>query len=125
MIHGIGVDILNFEKLRYVYERADDPFIVRTFTNAEKDASEKTDNKLAYLAGRFAGKEAVFKALGITAEGVSLREIEILNDDKGAPYVNLYGGLREVADERRIMLHISLSYEAEEAIAYVIAEYKD
>ena len=119
MIHGVGVDVLRLEKLTYVCKIPDDPFIVRSFTEAERRHSP-----LVYYSSRFAGKEAVFKALRISPDRVSLGEIEILNDEDGKPYVNLYGKLKGVADENDLQLHISISYEAEEVIAYAIAEVK-
>ena len=124
MIHGVGVDVLRLEKLTYVCKMPDDPFIVRSFTEAERGEAERRHSPLVYYSSRFAGKEAVFKALRISPDRVSLGEIEILNDEDGKPYVNLYGKLKGVADKNDLQLHISISYEAEEVIAYAIAEVK-
>lgn len=122
MIHGTGIDILKTDKLTFVSERADDPFIVRTFTASEREAADGRELPLYFYATRFAGKEAVFKALRISGEDVDLSEIEILNDKKGAPYVNLYGKLKDYAMENGLKIHISLSYEDDTAIAMAIAE---
>ena len=70
-----------------------------------------------------AGKEAVFKALGISAEAVRLTEIEILPDENGGPVVSLYGTVHYQAKRREIQeVLISLSWEDEYALAVAVAQ---
>ncbi len=122
MIFGIGTDILRIERIRAACADPQDPFLVRTFTEAERKAAAERALPLYFYATRFAGKEAVFKALRISPDEVDLSEIEILCDENGAPFVTLHGKLRNFARERGIGLHISLSYESEEALAFAVAE---
>lgn len=125
MIIGIGTDILRVERIRAVCADPSDPFLLRTFTEAERAAAAERSLPLYFYATRFAGKEAVFKAFRISPEGADLSEIEILNDETGAPYVNLSGNLREMAEKQKLRVHISLSYETEEAVAFAVAETAD
>lgn len=126
MIKGIGTDLLEIKKLIPVVsedDRTSDSFIRRTYTAEEIAAAESRDLPLAFYATRFAGKEAVFKALNSTGEDLRLREIEILSDDIGKPYVVLHGNARLLAEKKEIsQILISLSYEDEYALAYAVAE---
>jgi phosphopantetheine--protein transferase-like protein len=70
-------------------------------------------------ATRFAGKEAVFKALHINGEDIRLNEIEILELENGQPFITLHGKAERISKERGIsQIHISLSYDTDYAIAY-------
>lgn len=121
MIIGIGTDIISAERLKGTMAPGD-PFLSKTFTAEEIVQSEQRGSRAAveYLASRFAVKEAVFKALGISGEGVRLNEIETLNDDVGRPYVRLYGKLEETARGLGVeTILVSISYEPPYAVAYV------
>lgn len=123
MIIGIGTDILKIEKLHPPFLKDNDPFLLKTFTLNEMNAANHSDHRIHYFADRFAGKEAVFKAIGISGNFIQLSEIEILNDENGVPYVLLHGNVKEQAKRKGITnIHISLSFEDEYAIAYAIAE---
>lgn len=126
MVKGIGTDILEIEKIKPIFETPSyltDSFIQRTYTQAEIALAEARPVPLFCYATRFAGKEAVFKALSVTGEDCRLSEIEILPDDSGKPFVNLYGAAAELAKKREIsQVLISLSYEYNYAVAYAIAE---
>ena len=123
MIVGIGTDILKIGNLHPEYLKDGDPFLKMTFSPKEIDAARKRQNPIYYFATRFAGKEAVFKTLGISPEHVKLAEIEILNDENGVPRVQLYGNLLEEAEKKGIQtIFISLSYEEEYAAAFAVAE---
>ncbi len=123
MIAGIGTDILNMKDLSSEYLKDGDPFLRKTYSEKEIRAAGKREIPFYYYATRFAGKEAVFKSLGISSEHIRMSEIEILNDENGVPHVTLYGALKEKASEKGITgIHISLSYEKEYATAMAIAE---
>jgi len=122
VVRGIGTDILKMDHLVAEYLKPEDPFARKTYTEEELRQAALRENPLCYFATRFAGKEAVFKALNRSAENVSLNEIEILNWDSGQPYVNLHGKIEEDARKAGIeKVLISLSYDTEYAIAYAIA----
>jgi len=126
MIKGIGTDILSIDKLHYIFQKTDyltDSFVTKTYTEAEIKLAEERDLPLYCYATRFAGKEAVFKALTATGEDLRLNEIEILSDKFGKPYVVLHGNALLIAQKKEIsQILISLSYEHDYAIAYAIAE---
>ena len=126
MLKGIGTDILKIEKLMPVFSDPDylkDPFILRTFTPDEIALAESRPVPINCYATRFAGKEAVFKALTLNGSDARLLEIEILSDETGKPYVLLHGLAKETAKKREIsQLLISLSYETNYAVAFAAAE---
>ncbi|MCL2376469.1 MAG: holo-ACP synthase [Defluviitaleaceae bacterium] len=122
MVLGVGVDILLIDRIGRASVDLSDPFIRKTFTQAEREQAVKRDDPTQYFATRFAGKEAVYKSLGIDVSRGALCEIEILNDEKGAPSVILHGELLEIAKEKGISrVMISLSYDTDYAIAYATA----
>ncbi|GAI48585.1 unnamed protein product, partial [marine sediment metagenome] len=97
-------------------------FLHRVYTEPELKLYHK---KPSSLAVRFAGKEAVIKALGTQAKGVSWKEIEILSDPSGRPLVHLYGKAQKQASGLGLNnLAISLSHSKEYAIACVASEAK-
>lgn len=119
MTLGIGTDILRIDRLATVTLNKDDPFIQSTYTENELAMIMKRPVPLYCYATRFAGKEAVFKALNIGGNEIRLNEIEILELETGQPYVTLLGRAKEIADQKEIsQVLISLSYDTDYAIAY-------
>ena len=93
----------------------------RIFTERELSYSRGNGRSAEHLAARFAGKEAVLKALG-GPSGLDLREIEIVGDDTGRPQVRLSGGAREVAARIGVIeLDVSLSHSGGLAVAHAVA----
>ena len=128
MIVGIGVDTVEIERIRKMLEKdASSAFFRKTYTQAERDMAPETDRLKPlseYYAGRFAVKEAVFKAVAPYAEmPLDLRKIETLRAEDGHPYVHITEDLAPVlasAGIRRI--HISITHEKEYATAFAVAE---
>ncbi len=121
MLH-IGIDIIEIARLQRAIDRWGERFLHRVYTEPELRLCHKKPSR---LAGRFAGKEAVMKALGTGAKGISWREIEILAESSGKPLVYLYGKAQSRADCLGLdKLAISLSDSKEYAIAFVIGETK-
>lgn len=122
MLIGIGTDIFKMSHLHEEYLNPSDSFVQKTYTKREVEQAQLRDIPLYYFATRFAGKEAVFKALNRNAGQVRLNEIEILNKVSGQPYVILHGKLKEDAQKAGIKrVFISLSYDTEYAVAYAAA----
>lgn len=122
IIHGIGTDILKISVIENSVADINDPFVQKTFTSKELDLILGRPIPLNSFATRFAGKEAVFKSLGMNGNHVRLNEIEILENDIGIPVVTLLGALHEFATQKQITdISISLSYDTEYAIAYAMA----
>ena len=125
MIFGTGTDILALSRLEGQPLDPEDPFIKRVYTVQEWNEAAARSNSLYYLATRFAGKEAVFKALHPDANDtrVRLNDIEITGDESGRPHVALSGYMKEYAGANGIKsIHISLSFEEKYALAFAIAE---
>lgn len=120
MIYGIGIDIIETERIAQLLERKEASFIQRIFTEQERSQIPLNDRrKVEYLAGRFAAKEAFSKALG-TGIGASLHwhEIEILTDLQGKPYIKYTNRI----SEGELSYHLSISHSNRYAVAQVIIE---
>ena len=121
-MHHIGIDIIEIARIEQVIARWGESFLHRLYTEPELKLYR---NKPWSLAVRFAGKEAVIKALGTKNKGIAWREIEILPDPSGKPLVRLYGKAQNEADGLGLdKLVISLSHSREYAIALVSGETK-
>ena len=119
-MHYIGIDIIEIARIERAMARWRKSFLQRIYTAPELNLYGK---KPASLAARFAGKEAVMKALGTPGKGVSWREIEILSDSSGQPLVHLYGKAQNQANSLGLDgLAISLSHSREYAVALVVGE---
>lgn len=121
-MHHIGVDIIEIARVEKAIARWGEIFLQRVYTDHELKLCRK---RLSSLAARFAGKEAVVKALGAKSRGIGWREIEILSDSSGKPLVRLYGNAQNQANDLGLdNLAISLSHSKEYAIAFVTGETK-
>ncbi len=119
-MHHIGIDIIEIGRIQEAAGRWGDRFLHRVYTESELKLCRKKPSR---LAGRFAGKEAVMKALGTGVRGISWREIEILAEPSGKPLVRLYGKAKARADSLGLdEMAISLSDSKEYAIAFVVTE---
>lgn len=114
-----GVDIVEISRIRRVFERHPERFLRRVYTNREIAYCR---GRLPELAVRFAGKEAISKALGTGLRGIHWRELEILPDRRGKPNVVLHGRAAARAQELGLKSWaISLSHAQEYAVAFVVA----
>ena len=115
---GIGVDVTQVDRLRAAYNRQGDALLRRIFTHGELDYCWRFPDPFPHLAGRFAAKEAVIKALGFPCDPAEI-EIERKADK---PTVTLHGRAKSRAEEAGVReLHISLSHTGEVAIAVCTA----
>ena len=124
MIKGIGVDSVDIEEMRRLCADTDCAFVRRTFTDAERaQASDRHDAGQAF-AGKFAVKEAAFKALAhLTAGGFDPRIVETVEDGNGAPHITLAGAVAPVLDEAGVTeLLVSITNERGLATAVVLAQ---
>ncbi len=123
-IIGIGTDIVQTKRIKRLIEKFPTGFAERILHKNELEVYKETKTPVAYIARRFAAKEAVAKALGTgIAGGVSFHDIEISNRQDGQPVLRLYGETLEVANKRGVKKnHITLSDEKKYAIACVIFE---
>ncbi len=124
MIYGVGVDLIKVERMREAVERWGDKFLQRIFTEKEVARCTRARDPHLSFAVRFAAKEALIKAVGTTA-GASFKDIEVLNDELGKPYITVTGKLKVFFDIKKIRkAHLSLSHEKEYGVASVVLEKK-
>ncbi|HRZ86772.1 MAG TPA: holo-ACP synthase [bacterium] len=125
MIKGIGIDIIEVERVEKVIERHGEHFYRRLYTEREiAYCKEKKKNALLHFAGRFTAKEAASKALGTgIAGGIAWTDIEILNEPSGKPVIVLSGKAKEVYDAiGGTKIHASISHSKGYAASQVIIE---
>jgi holo-[acyl-carrier protein] synthase len=123
MIHGVGTDLFEIERMAELAARGR-AYLETIFAPAEIEYCEGKARPAEHYAARFAAKEAVLKALGTGwRDGLAFTEIEVCNDGVGRPYLFLHGKVREFCDRRQIKgAFVSLSHTRELAIAVVILE---
>ena len=92
---AVGIDIIEVGRVRKVFERHGERFLQRVFTEAEV---RQCRGKVTRLAGRFAAKEAISKALGTGIHGVAWREMEVVQLRSGRPTVRLHGNAKRRAE---------------------------
>jgi len=119
MIEAIGIDLIEIKRIKQAIERYGERFSSRVFTPWEiQYCLSKIDPNFSF-AGRFAVKEAVFKAVGTGfAEGVKWTSVEVVNDPSGQPQVRLGQAIQKHIGDKKIM--ISLSHTKEHAVAVAI-----
>jgi holo-[acyl-carrier protein] synthase len=115
-VAGVGIDLLEIDRLERALERHP-RLAARVFTDAEREYASARARPGRHLAARFAAKEAVVKALGLS-RGFGLREIEVVAGEP--PTVRLSGGTAEAAGGRRI--DISLTHSRDNAAAVAVAQ---
>ena len=119
-VQNIGIDIIEIARIEQVIAHWGEYFLHRVYTSAELSLYHK---KVSSLAARFAGKEAVIKALGARDYGIGWRDIEILSNSSGKPLVCLHGKAQSQADSLGLGgFGISLSHSKDYAIAFVVGE---
>lgn len=125
MIVGIGIDLVDIVRMKRVLERWGKRFIERVFTEDEKEYALSKRYPHIHLSGRFAIKEALFKAIGGGTNPWIWKEVETFNDRDGAPKIRLYGGLKRLISKKHInSVHISISHDHAYSIGQVILEKK-
>lgn len=121
MIFGIGIDLVEIKRIKQIIAR-NERFIAKILTDNEINlCPTNVAKKAEFVAGRFAAKEAVVKAMGTGIGGsVSWKDIEILKLDSGKPYIVINN--KSILNEK-FKLHISISHTKNLALAKVIIEY--
>lgn len=114
-----GVDLIEIARIEEVIARHGRRYLERIYTPAELQQCGK---RVESLAGRFAAKEAVAKALGCGIGDVTWKEIEILGDDQNAPILTLHGAAEQRADELGLETwSVSISHSQSHSVAFVVA----
>lgn len=123
MIYGIGTDIVAVSRLRGMWERHGDRVLDKLLAPQEMDDFARAADKGRFLAKRFAAKEAFSKALGTGVRPpATLPAIAVSHDDLGKPILAFHGQLEKMLTNQNLKAHLSISDEAEYAVAYVVLE---
>ncbi len=122
MIINIGTDIVALVRIAKIYHQYPIAFQKRLLTAAEREEFSKRQHPISYLAGRWAAKEAIGKALSCGIK-FGFQEMEVLTSPSGAPSVKLYGAMAKLAAELNVSkVHLSISHERDYATAVVVLE---
>lgn len=123
MIVGIGTDLLDIVRIRTVYERHGERFMSRVLTLYERDVCVSKRDPVLYLAKRWAAKEAASKALGTGIGKVSFHDMEVRNNDAGAPQLLFSGAAQQQLEAMGgSRVHLSMSDERDQVLAFVVLD---
>ena len=124
MIFGTGIDIVDISRFERFVRENNEPLFNRVFTPGERAYCAAKRRSAQHYALRFAAKEAFLKALGTgLRDGLSWRDMEVVNDTQGKPELILAGRAEEMFRNSRLSrIFLSLSHDGNYAIASVILE---
>ncbi|MCK4248829.1 MAG: holo-ACP synthase [Candidatus Omnitrophica bacterium] len=118
MITGLGVDIIEVERLDSALRRWGDRFLKKIFTDRELNYALARKRPAQHLAARFAAKEAFFKAFSGDVGPVSWKSIEVVNDPLGQPGIHLCEKIKKLKKSKDIKeILLSVSHTKEHAVA--------
>ncbi len=123
MILGVGTDIIEIERIKKAIERTPN-FLEKTFTEKEIELFKSKAMKAESIAGNFAAKEAISKAIGRGFRGFAFNDLEVLRDELGKPIVNISDKVKEFLEYEEVIFHISISHNKTCAIAFVTMEVR-
>jgi len=113
-----GVDLIEISRIEEIVARHGKHYLERIYTPAEL---EQCGRRVESLAGRFAAKEAVAKALGCGIGDVTWKEIELLGDEQNAPILTLHGVAEQLAKEMELTTwSVSISHSQSHSVAMVV-----
>lgn len=123
MIYGIGIDVVELDRIERAIARQGEVFLDKLFTKAERSYCDRQQRPGLHYAARFAAKEAVSKALGTGIGGrVGWLEIEVVRPDAGGPRVEFHGAAKDfLAAEGIGEVQVSLSHARDYAAANAVA----
>ena len=116
-IIGNGVDIIEVRRIKNAIDKHGQSFFKRVFTDKEIANAEEHNGFYQHLAGRFAAKEAVLKALN--KKELGFRDVEVLNDRQGKPHCSLKN-----SNQDKLSVYISISHIKNYAVASAIITQK-
>jgi holo-[acyl-carrier protein] synthase len=121
-IFGIGVDVVETQRIQQSIDRLGNAFLDRIFTPKERDYCDRMAHASRHYAARFAAKEAIAKAFGTgIGENLNWKDMEILRKPNGQPYVVMSGRGKQFMDSRAISgIMISLSHADHYAAANAV-----
>lgn len=128
MIYGIGTDICDIRRVAATLDRRGERFAEKVLGPHEIEVfrqrrARQAARGVAYLATRFAAKEAFSKAIGLGMRlPMTWRDCEVVKESSGKPGIRLHGALAAWCEQRRLVAQVSVSDESSYACAFVIVE---
>ena len=124
MIHGIGTDLVEIDRVAGMIERWEERFLRKIFFGEEIAYCRKRKSFAQHFAARIAAKEATSKALGTGwRNGVHWKTVQVVRAPGSRPEIRLHGRARELADEWGIgAIHLTMSHSDTHALAEVLME---
>lgn len=121
MIIGIGIDIIEINRIQHSVDTFGDHFLNKVYTEKELEYCLAKHNKYQHLAARFAAKEAIYKAIASGWEKeATWKNIEITNEPNGLPTAKFLGKLNEfISDGKEIKVSLSHSENYVVAVAII------
>lgn len=123
MIIGIGTDIIEIERIEKAIKN-NKHFLDKLFTKKEIILFKSKSMRSEVVAGNFAAKEAISKALGTGVRGFSFKDIEVLRDELGKPVATISEKAENVIENKEYKLNVSISHNNLSAIAFAVLEEK-
>ncbi len=121
MIQGIGVDVVDVQRMKAVMAEQGEAFVDRVFTNTEISYCRSKQYPEQHFAARFAAKEAVSKAMQIGWSGIfRWKDVEVVNQPSGAPKILLYN--EAASSLKHSSVHLSLSHTENTVVALAVIE---
>lgn len=124
MIYGIGTDLVEVNRIEKIIQRWGERFTEKVYSQNEINYCQHKAYPAIHYAARFAAKESFLKSLNIgLGMGVSLKDIEVVNNAQGSPQLHMNERIQGVLDKRGITaVHISMTHTREHAQAVVVLE---
>ncbi len=115
-----GIDLVKIDRVRRIYNKFNDRFLLKVFSTREIDQIKKSkENQITKMAGKFSCKEAASKALGKgMSNGITFKNFEIINDKYGKPILYLHGKVNKNIKDI-ISSNVSISHDGEYLVAIV------
>lgn len=124
-IYGVGIDIVEIHRIENAINK-NKRFLNKIFTEKEIEYFKSKNLNKNTISGNFAGKEAISKAIGTGIRNYNFKDIEILRDDKGKPFVNVHNNLINICEELKIKeILISISHSKDYAVANAVTIIKE
>ncbi len=126
MIFGVGTDVVELSRVQATYDRFGEHFVDRLLMDEERELFQSNKWPVRFLAMRFAAKEATVKAMGTGfRHGMWIRDVGIINNDKGRPLVIYSQRGQGVCQSLGIgASHVSLTDDAGLIVAFAVVEKK-
>lgn len=124
MIVGIGIDIVQSGRIKEAIEKWEKRFLNRIFTSLEQEYCLRHKAPHLFFGGRFAVKEAMFKAIGTGWRGgVQWKEVAVTNLPSGQPVVSVSGKIKALLEDKKVdKIHVSITHDTDYSVGQVILE---